>query len=592
MGQKLNLRDLIGTALGERSPDLVIRRAHLVNYFVSEFEDVDVVIAKDKVVALVDSGTAVIGDETQVVDADGAYLCAGLIDGHYHIGGTHLPVPELAGELLARGTTAIATDFYEIYTVAGPSGVRETMDQAKASGLKILFLPPVHLLGLEQFGTFGWDVGPKDMIEMLHWPECIGINEPPAAVVVDRNEEVLRVVEEAVSRGKVFAGHAPGTSGPDLQAYIGAGASSCHESQTQDEALEKLRRGMKTMMRQGSAAPDLLALIDLACRFPQSSRWMMLCSDEVDPKDLRETGHMDHKVRLAVDAGVDPIVALQMASLNVAEYYGVADQIGSVAPGKSADLVVTDDLKDFRARVVIADGAVTAQDGRPNQSRESAAASPRLKSRVFLNGSVDAGDFILRAPKRTDAEEIAVRVVGVSDGSLVSTALESTVPPIDGLLQGRLQEDVLPMAVLERHRASGRMGRAFVKGFGFKSGAVAMTYCHVYHNMLVVGAATEDMALAADALRELDGGIVVVNHGEVIARWSLPIVGVIGDRSLSEAYESFNGVNEAIKGLGCELTSPILALSFVALPTIPAYGLTDKGLYDVGKGDFVDVVIK
>jgi adenine deaminase len=591
MAATVHLTDLMDVALGSRPADVIVRGGRVVNLFLATVEQADVLIADGRVAGLVDPGTATAGDATQVVDADGSYVCPGLIDAHFHMGGSHLPVAELARALLARGTTAIATDLYEIYTVGGPPGVRAALDEAAEARLKLLFLPPVHLLGLEGYGTFGWDVSAADMAEMLAWDEAVGIMEPPAAVVLARHPGVLDLVADTTRRRKTFAGHAPGMTGRDLQAYLAVGASSDHESRTAEEALAKLRRGMRTMMRQGSAAPDLPALIEMARDHPASTRWMMLCSDEVDPADLSAHGHMDTKVRMAVAAGVDPVVALQMSSLNTAEYFG-AGHLGAVAPGRAADLVLVDDLRAFRPRLVLSDGVVVARDGVPVAQAAPRDPAPSLRSHIRVPRPLRPADFPLPAPAGSgDGAVVAARVIGVEDGSLVSLPLRRDLPVRDGVVAAAPQDDVLHIAVVERHRATGRIGRAFTSGFGFRSGAVAMTYCHVYHNMLVVGATPEAMAAAANVLRELGGGIVVVDgDGGVTASWALPIVGVIGDQPLDAAQPAFQAVNDAIRDLGCPLTSPVLALSFVALPTIPAYGLTDRGLYDVAADAFVDVV--
>lgn len=584
------LNAMMDVAVGKRAADLIVRSGRVVNFFTHEVEEVDVLVAGERVAALVPPGSADVGAETVVIDAADNYVTAGLIDSHFHMGGSHLPVPELASALLARGTTAIATDFYEIYTVGGPEGVREALSQAAGTGLKALFLAPAHLLGLEDYGTFGWDVKVDDFLEMLEWPETVGVMEPPASVVLARKPDVLEVIAKNMKLGKAFAGHAPGLVDRRMQAYLTVGASSDHESQTESEAVAKLRRGMRPMMRQGSAAPDLPELVGMINRYPDSRRWMMVCSDEVDPGDLVRKGHMDEKVRMVVDAGVDPLTALELASVNVAEYFGRSLELGAIAPGRRADMVLVEDLNDFRAATVIADGKVVAENGSPVSQRGPVEVSERLRSTINLRQPLVASDFEVAAPDGSDGE-VAVRVIGVEDGSLISVPLERNLSISDGIVQPSLEEDILRIAVVERHHGSGRIGRSFVNGFGFDSGAVAMTYCHVYHNMLVVGADAGDMALAGNELADLGGGIVVVRDGEVIARWSLPIVGVIGDRSLEEAQPAFDEVNRAIKSLGCKLSSPVLALSFVALPTIPAYGLTDRGLYDVDDDSFVETIV-
>lgn len=282
MGKASALVSLMDTALDREAPDLVVRGGRVLNVFTEEIQEADVLVRHGRVAAVVPPGRDHAGAGS-VVEADGRYVVPGLIDAHFHIGGSHLPPAELARSLLARGTTTVATDFYEIYTVAGPAGVRAALDEVLAAGLGVLFLPPAHLIGLEDVGTFGWNVSAADMIEMLAWSEAVGIMEPPAAAVLAREPDLLKVLDENLERGMVFAGHAPGQGGAALHAYLATGASSDHESTRAEEALDKLRAGMRPMMREGSAARDLAQLVELVTRFPRSSRYMMFCSDETDP---------------------------------------------------------------------------------------------------------------------------------------------------------------------------------------------------------------------------------------------------------------------------------------------------------------------
>jgi len=588
LGEGETLLRLMATAEGAEPPDLVVRGGQIVNTFTCRVEPADIWIKGGRIAAVVEPGGLPLAHGYRVIDAAGAFVSPGLIDAHYHVGGTQLHVADLAHELLLRGTTGLATDFYEIYVSAGPDGVRIALDSAVNAGLQVLFLPPGHLIGLEGLGTFGWDVKAADILEMLRWPEAVGVMEPPASAVLSRHPAILEIVETTLRLGKLFAGHAPAEFGARLQAYASTGASSDHESTTAEEAERKLRLGIRPMMRHGSAAPDLAKLIELALRYPESTRYMMICSDEVDPGDLVRRGHMDEKLRMAVAAGVPPVTAIQMASTNVAEYFKVADRIGSIAPGKSADLVLFNDLKDFRPLLVLAKGREVEP---PSKEREKPEVPATLRSTVKVPAPFRAGDFAFRAPDVPDGE-VSVRVIAVSDGTLVSQAEEHSLKARAGQVLADPDHDVLKIAVAERHRGSGRIGKGFVRGFGFRSGAVAMTYCHVYHNLLVVGTEDEYMALAANAVAEMGGGIAVVGDGKVLSAWALPIVGLLDDRGLPAAQRSFDETNDGLRRIGCGLGSPILSLSFVALPTIPAYGLTDKGLVNVETQSFVEVVLK
>ena len=583
------LTDLMATARGELEPDVIVMSGSIVNVFLGEVECRDMLIKHGRVAGYRDPGTASNNFGGPVVDASGAYVVPGLLDAHYHMGGTHLDVPGLASSLLGCGTTTIATDFYEIYTVAGPEGVRYALDEADRHGLHILYLPPAHLIGLEKVGTFGWDVTADDMVEMLQWRETVGIMEPPAAAVLMGEPDMLRVLDETIRLGKTFAGHAPGQTESSLQAYITTGASSDHESRQPAEALEKLRYGMRPMMRESSAAPDLINLVGLVNAYPASSRFMMLCSDETDPADLVEKGHMDHKIRMVIESGVDPFTAIQMSTINIAEYYGVTASVGSLAPGRRADLVLVDDLESFRPLKTLSAGMVASSDDLPKLASRAPLRPERVNSRINIPRSFAETDFVF--PFSGDADSVRVRVFGVVDGSLVSEPRETQLDVRSEQVVSKPDDDVLKIAVAERHRASGRIGKAFVEGFGFREGAVAMTYCHVFHNLLVIGSTDSHMVTAANAVAEMGGGVAVVSSGEVTASWPLSVVGVMGDRPLEVERSAFDEINDALRHIGCDLGSPILSLSFIALPTIPTYGLTDRGLFDVAGQRFVDVVL-
>lgn len=578
---------LIEAALARRPADLILTGARIALLHTGEIVEGEVAISGDRIVGVGALDAALRGPSTEVVDVAGGIVAPGFFDPHFHVGGSHLSMTELARALLPLGTTSIATDFQEAYTYAGPEGVRAFLDEARAADLRAFVIPSVHVLGLEDTGTFRWPVSGDDMAEMVAWPEAIGINEPPPAPVLARHPGVMQAIEATKRLGKKLPGHAPGIDGARLQAYVAAGFNACHESTTAEQALRKLRLGMQVMAREGSASPDLEALLGLIASHPQTARFTMLCSDEEDPADLLAHGHMDDKLRKTVRAGVEPLVALQMASLNAATYFGLDHLLGSVTPGKLADLVVLADLEGFRARLVLSGGRIVARDGRMTAATRAVQVPGLLRSRVDVPGPIRPEDLVIGAT----GSEAQVRVIAVEDGTLVSRAIVRRARVVEGAVQPDVDTDLLKLAVIDRHSGGGRMGRGFVRGFGFRGGAVATTYCHVHYDLLTLGASDEEMAHAANVVREMGGGMAVVRDGEVLARWELPIVGIFSTQALEAARDSFVAVNDAIRALGCPFRAPVLALSFVALPTIPELGLTDRGLIDVASGDFIDVVV-
>jgi adenine deaminase len=583
-----SMTDIMRVAGGAVPADLMIVGGRVVNVFTGEILDRDVLVRGDTIAAVLEPGAYRPSAQTEVIDAAGRFVTPGLIDAHFHVGGSHLDPVTLADVLLGHGTTTLATDFYELYTTGGPAGARYGIDAAHHAGLTIWLLPPAHLLGLQEIGTFAWDVTADDMIEMLEWPESVGIMEPPASAVLTGNPELMRVAAHTRRLRKAFAGHAPDEGSPSLNAYITTGATSDHESRTAQEGLDKLRLGMRAMMREGSASHDLGNLIELVTRYPASSRFLMLCSDETDPTDLLHKGHMDEKIRLCVAAGIDPVVAVQMGSINTAEYYGLSDRAGSVAPGRQADLLLVDDLDDFRPSLVVSRGRP-----RTRGSADPAAVPPpsAVQSAVRLAHPASPAELRIPAPHGAGSS-VRTRVIGVHPGTLVSTMEERDLPVRDGAVVSAPDRDVLKIAVFDRNRGSGRVGLAFAEGVGFASGAVAMTYCHPFHNLVVIGTDDEQMAQAVNEVADLGGGISVVADGVSTGSWRLPLAGVLDSAGLDHAEERFVAVNEALRDLGCELPSPVLSIAFIALPTIPAYGLTDRGLFDVAAQRFLPLLVE
>lgn len=577
----------IDAALGKRPFDVVVQGSSVLNVHTGELGPASIGIAGGTIAVVGEISDAELASANTVVDWRGRVVVPAFIDSHFHIGGSQLATGELARLLHSRGTTTIACDLQEIYSFAGLDGVRLELDVAREAGLRILFLPAAHILGLEQRGRYRHAVSADEMRTMLAWPEAVGINEPPPTTVLRGHEGTLRLLAEARARRMVVSGHAPGLAGRMLQAYAAAGATSDHESQTDVEALEKLRLGMSVMLREGSAAVDLERIAPLLTAVPDSRRFSMVCSDEQDAPALTQLGNVDQKLRLLVRAGVDPVEAVRMGTINTAQYYRVDDRLGSVSPGRVADLVALRDLETFEVTDVVVGGRLAVTDGSltaPYVRRDCPAI---LRSDVRRPEPITADTFRVEAA----GGHAEVRVLGVADGSLLTDKDLAAVTVEDGNARPDPANDVLKLAVLERHGGGGGAATGFIGGFGLRNGAVATTYNHIHYNMLVVGTSEEQMATAARELAELGGGVVVVADGVVVKRWSLPIAGVCSLESFETVERELAETNGALVEHGCRLSSAVLALSLIAVTTIPGYGFTEHGLYDAEAEAFVPVVV-
>jgi adenine deaminase len=575
------LRELMDAGRRTEPADLLLAGGTVLDVYRGSWHELNVAVTAGRVVAL----TSERPDAKVVHDVSGRRLVPGLFDPHFHAGGCHLSPARLAEALLARGTTTTVCDFQEHYANAGPDAVRAAIDEAQAAGLRIKYLVPLQQFVIHPLGVTGHDMHVDDLRRMLDWPETVAINEPPPGALFAKGEDTLEIVSEALRRGLIYSGHAPELSGDDLQAYVATGPSSDHESADADAAWMKLGLGMKVILRQGSAARDLPQLVSLAREQPLATRHMSLGTDEVDPIDLSADGHQDAKVRYVIEHGVDPVVAIQMVTLNPAEYYRIDHDLGSLAPGRIADIVVLDDLERFAIADVYASGQRLDRD---HVAEVAPPAPAAVRSRVNLGRRMTPQDFHVPA----DGPRARVRVIEVPDGSLVSGAGEEVLGVAGGGVLATPERDVLKVAAIEPHRGTAATGVGFVRGIGLRDAAVATTYNHPFFSVLTIGTSDSLLAGAANRLAEIGGGLTIVTADGVAAEWPLPVVGVFDDAPLAVVRERFEHMNEALRRLGCTLKAPVLALSFTALVTIPAYGLSSKGLYDVVAASFVPTVIE
>lgn len=566
------LEELIAVARGELEADLLIEGADLVNTLSGEVHRSDVAVHKGRVVGFDCSSCR------ESFNLGGKILAPGFIDGHVHLESAMVTVPEYARTVVPKGTTSVVVDPHEIANVLGEAGIQYILESSTDLPLNVYLMLPscVPATGLE---TSGASLDASALFRFMGQEQVLGLAEVmnyPG--VIFRDPYVLEKIRLAGS--KRVDGHAPKLSGRDLAAYIIAGIGSDHECTSYDEGLEKLRLGMHIMIREGSAAKNLEDLLPLVNS--RNSRRFLFVSDDRHPSDIIRDGHIDFMVKRSVELGLDPITALQIASLNAAQYFRIKD-LGAIAPGYRADMVVLEDLESLRVQSVIKDGCVVAEGGELFIGLKSA---PSLKSSSFNVQDLSLESFEI------EAEPGLTRVIGIIPDQILTKSLLCEPKVEDGRVVADLDRDILKMAVIERHRGTGNVGLGLVSGFGMKSGAIATSVAHDSHNLAVVGTKSEEMLAAALEVRSMGGGLAVVRGGEVLARLPLPVAGLLSDRYMYEVADGIDEAAAAARGLGCILKDPFMTLSFLCLPVIPELKLTDLGLVDVGKFDLVSLFVR
>lgn len=551
----------LAVAKGEASADLVLTGGRVANVFTGEWLTAEV--------ALVDGVVAGLGEgyPGPRLDLEGSYLLPGFIDGHLHLESSLLTPRELARALLPCGTTAVVADPHEIVNVWGMAGLEYLLAASEGLPLDFFFMLP-SCVPASPLETAGARVEAADLAPYRGHPRVLGLAEVmnfPGVLAGDAGlyEKLALFPEGPVD------GHAPGLSGKALQAYRLSGIASDHESTTAQEAWEKLRAGFYLMAREGSLAKNLAGLLPGVP--PAAWRRVMVVTDDCHPLDLEE-GHLNRRLARLVELGLDPLLAVTLVTLNPAEYFRLRDR-GAIAPGFRADLVAVEDLKSFRVRLVIKDGRLVVQDGKLTEELPEPAAVP--PSRGF-----QVRGLTREALSPPVAGEV-VKVIGLIPGQLLTNELVLPTPAKDGRLAADPARDLLKLAVIERHHGTGNLGLGLVQGFGLKTGALASSVAHDSHNLVVVGVSEEDMLLAAEHLIRRGGGLTVAAGGRVLAELPLPIAGLLSPAPLPEVAAALRRLHRAYHDLGGTLPEPFMALSFLALPVIPALKLTDRGLVDV-----------
>jgi adenine deaminase len=586
-------RILVDCAMGRVPADLVIRDGRWVCVQTGEIVPATDIAVKAGRIAYVGShADHTIGADTRVIQAGGRFLAPGLLDAHMHVESGMLTITEFVRAVILHGTTGMFIDPHEIANVFGLRGVRFMVDEAALQPIHVWVEIPACVPSTPGFETSGAALGPEEVTEAMAWPGVVGLGEMMnfAGVI---NSDARMHAEMAATRqaGKVIGGHYPS---PDLglpfHAYAAGGALDDHEGTRMEDAVARTRQGMKALLRYGSAWLDMAEQVRAVLEMKLDPRHFLLCTDDCHSETLVHEGHMDRVVRHAISQGLAPVTALQMATLNTAEHFGLAHEVGQIAPGRVADILLVSDLVNLCVDTVIARGEVICDQGRVLATRPPALRPEWALNSVHLARALCAADFRLEAPS---ASEATVNVIGVIENQAPTRHLRLKLPVQDGAIRPSIGWDVAKAAVVERHQASGRVQVGLVQGFGFKQPcAIGSTVAHDCHQMIIVGTDEDSMALAANTLAKCGGGQVVVLRGRVTGLVELPIAGLMSDQPAETVARSAASLLNGFKACGCMLNNPNMQLSLLTLTAIPALRLSDLGLVDTNNFCFLPVVEK
>ncbi|WP_299401889.1 adenine deaminase [uncultured Roseobacter sp.] len=581
---------LVAVATGRSPADTVIRAGKWVNVHTREIlPDHDIAIVAGRIACVVPDASHCLGPETQMIEADGRYMIPGLCDGHMHIESGMLTPAEFARAVIPHGTTSMFTDPHEIANVLGLDGVRMMHDEALMQPVNIFTQMPSCAPSAPGMETTGFEITAEDVAEAMQWPGIIGLGEMmnfPG--VSNADPKMLAEMAATQNAGKTVGGHyASPDLGPAFAGYVAGGPADDHEGTCEADAIARMRQGMRSMIRLGSAWYDVESQITAITEKGLDPRNMILCTDDSHSGTLVNDGHMNRVVRHAIDCSCDPVVALQMATINAATHFGLEREIGSLTPGRRADVILTSDLKTLPIETVIARGQIVAENGTclvecPHYNWPSAA-----RQTVHLGKTLAANDFAIAAP--TGANAVRANVIGVVENQAPTKALQFELPVTEGRVQAT--GEVCQIALVERHRATGKVTNAFVSGFGYDGPmAMASTVAHDSHHMIVVGTDADHMAMAANRLGTVGGGIVIFKDGAELALVELPIAGLMSDRPAAEVAAKADQMMQAMRACGCTLNNAFMQHSLLALVVIPELRISDLGLVDVRSFEFIPVV--
>ncbi|MBN2220685.1 MAG: adenine deaminase [Vallitaleaceae bacterium] len=561
----------VRVARGLEKADLVIKNCNYVNVFTGKIDYGDIGICDGYIIGVGNYE----GEEE--IDLAGRYLCPGLIDGHVHIESSMLTPSGFACAVLPHGTTTVIADPHEIANVCGVAGIEYMLAASKASGIDVHLMLPSCVPSTD-FENAGAILSVEDLVPLMNREGVLGLGEMmnyPG--VLSGNEGVHQKL--LAFQNKRIDGHAPSVSGLDLNAYILSGIKTDHECTSSKELMEKVSKGMYVLLREGSATRNVRDLIKGVNKY--TSRYLLFCTDDKHPSDIKKEGHINYNIKIALEQDVDFITAIQMATINVANCYGLRDK-GAIAPGYKADFIVFDDPKSFRIQEVYKEGRLVVKKGEVLISQEAIRDTRVLQTVKLPDIKLES----LEIPLKSDY----VKVIGINSDSLITTKCIRKIDRQDGRFVSNPKMDILKLIVVERHKRTGNIGKGLVEGYGLKNGAIGVTVAHDSHNLLVIGDSDRDMLIAIEELNRIQGGLVVVEKGRVIGSLALEVGGLMTDAPLDEVVKKLEVLESVARRMGvAKGVDPFVTLAFMALPVIPDLKLTDCGLFDVNLFSFVEL---
>jgi adenine deaminase len=585
---------LINVAAGRAPADTVIRQGKWVNVHTREVLDThDIAIVAGRIAYVGPDASYCIGPDTAVIEAKGRYMIPGLCDAHMHIESGMLTPAEFARAVIPHGTTSMFTDPHEIANVLGLEGVRLMHDEALLQPVNIFTQMPSCAPSAPGLETTGFEITAEDVAEAMQWPGIVGLGEMmnfPG--VANADPKMLAEIAATQRAGKTVGGHyASPDLGRNFAAYVAGGSADDHEGTCEADAIARMRQGMRAMVRLGSAWYDVEAQITAITEKGLDPRNFILCTDDCHSGTLVRDGHMNRVVRHAIACGCDPLIALQMATINTATHFGMERDIGSITPGRRADVILTSDLTELPVELVMARGKIVAEKGSITVDCPHLDWPDTARGTIHLGHALTAADFEITAPEGANA--VTANVIGMVENQAPTKALKAELPVHDGLVEATMATggETCQIALVERHRATGGVTNAFVSGFGYTGKmAMASTVAHDSHHMIVVGTDREQMALAANRLAEVGGGITIYRDGKELALVELPIAGLMSDRPATEVAARAQKLVEAMETCGCSLNNAYMQHSLLALVVIPELRISDLGLVDVRSFEMLPVI--